>query len=300
MFQRLGAATFIIITLSGCTSINPWIRFRTPTLADYPTAQAIGTTGSGCVAGAIALAPNGTGYQVMRLARNHFWGHPALIQFLERLGSKIQKTGIRTVLVGDLSQPRGGPSLRMHRSHQNGLDVDIWLARPEFAIHRPLTSLEREELSAGSVLNLNQEDIDSTSFTSETVELLRITASFEETDRIFVHPVIKRELCIREKQTGENWTWLQKIRPWWGHNDHLHVRLLCPLDNALCSRGKVDPLPPGDGCDDTLNWWFSEEAKELEKEQTSDKPIAMPQLPPACDRLLAIPEPQVSGPPTPQ
>jgi penicillin-insensitive murein endopeptidase len=72
-------------------------------------ARTIGFYSHGCIAGAKALPINGKTWQVMRLSRNRNWGHPNLVQFLERLADQAPKTGWRGLLVGDMSQPRGGP-----------------------------------------------------------------------------------------------------------------------------------------------------------------------------------------------
>src|ERR1044071_2478807 len=73
-------------------------------------ARTIGFYSKGCLAGAVALPINGPTWQVMRLSRNRNWGHPKLIEFLERLAAQEPKTGWRGVLVGDMSQPAGGPT----------------------------------------------------------------------------------------------------------------------------------------------------------------------------------------------
>ena len=83
-------------------------------------ARAIGFYAHGCLAGAQALPVEGEAWQVMRLSRNRNWGHPALIAFLERFARKIPKVnGWPGILVGDISQPRGGPMLTGHASHQS-------------------------------------------------------------------------------------------------------------------------------------------------------------------------------------
>src|SRR6266478_10013278 len=89
--------------------------------------HSIGFYDKGCLAGAKALPINGKTWQVMRLSRNRNWAHPDLVQLLERLASQAPKTGWRGLLVGDMSQPRGGPMRTGHASHQVGLDADIWL-----------------------------------------------------------------------------------------------------------------------------------------------------------------------------
>ena len=55
--------------------------------------RTIGFYSKGCLAGAVALPINGATWQVMRLSRNRNWGHPNLVQFLERLAAQAPKTG---------------------------------------------------------------------------------------------------------------------------------------------------------------------------------------------------------------
>ena len=51
---------------------------------------------------------------------------------------------------------------------------------------------------------------------------------------------------------------MNKVRAYWGHNYHFHVRITCPEGDAGCQA--QNPLPPGDGCDKSLDWWFTDEA----------------------------------------
>src|ERR1700692_4805389 len=90
--------------------------------------HSIGFYAKGCLAGAEALPINGETWQVMRLSRNRNWAHPDMVALLERLSVKAHEVaGCPGLLVGDMSQPRGGPMLTGHASHQVGLDADIWL-----------------------------------------------------------------------------------------------------------------------------------------------------------------------------
>jgi penicillin-insensitive murein DD-endopeptidase len=88
--------------------------------------RSIGGYFDGCLAGAVALPISGPSWQVMRLSRNRNWGNPQLVRFIERFAANAKKVGWNGLLVGDMSQPRGGPMLSDHKSHQVGLDVDIW------------------------------------------------------------------------------------------------------------------------------------------------------------------------------
>src|SRR5512147_2753244 len=113
-------------------------------------AMAIGGHARGCLAGAEPLPLDGVGYQVMRPSRNRFYGHPVAIDFVRRFAVAMRAKGWPGLLVGDLAQSRGGPMEQGHRSHQTGLDIDIWfLVAPQ----RTLSPGEREEISAMSLVN---------------------------------------------------------------------------------------------------------------------------------------------------
>ena len=66
------------------------------------------------------------------------------------------------------------------------------------------------------------------------------------------------------------------------------VRLRCPDGSAGC-HGQA-PVPAGDGCDETLNWWFSDEARRKTQEEASAAIPPLPILPPECSTLLALPD----------
>ena len=97
----------------------------------------IGSYADGCLAGAVALPITGPAWQVMRLSRDRNWGTPRLIQFIERFGANAKKVGWNGLLIGDMSQPRGGPMISGHASHQIGLDADIWFTpMPDHVLSR--------------------------------------------------------------------------------------------------------------------------------------------------------------------
>lgn len=258
-----------------------WREVTSPGAGTAP--QVFGGHARGCLDGAVPLPLGGVGYQVMRPQRNRFWGHPALIDYIERLAAALAVQGWPGLLIGDLSQPRGGPMPGGHRSHQTGLDVDIWFAS---APPVPLTDEERERLAAVSVVAAGGDEVGA-AWTEELATVLRTAAGFAEVDRIFVNATIKRELC---RTTGDDREWLSRLRPWWGHDDHFHVGLRCPMDDAACL-DRQPPVPAGDGCGSELDWWFSAEARG----ETGAKPSPPPKrptledLPPACRIVLMRP-----------
>ena len=58
------------------------------------------------------------------------------------------------------------------------------------------------------------------------------------------------------------------------------------MGDAACVA--AEPVPPGEGCDASLDWWLSEEAKaELAaKAQHPPRPITLDDLPSACRQVL--------------
>ena len=231
-----------------------------PALAETPAKQLFGamTTGSsqraepfgsyakGCQAGAVQLPESGPTWQAMRLSRNRNWGQPELIAFIERLSRKAaRQRGWKGIYVGDMSQPRGGPMLSGHRSHQIGLDVDIWMLPPK---DLGLSRAQRESISSISMRRERGAYVND-SWTKQHMNVIRAAARDPAVARIFVFPGAKVWMC--ENARG-NRAWLRKIRPWYGHHYHFHVRLACPKGARNC----VDqaPPPPGDGCEDARSW----------------------------------------------
>src|SRR6185369_1224938 len=195
----------------------------------YPgTPSSIGGDFDGCLAGAVPLPITGSAWQVMRPSRNRNWGHPRLIRFIERLAANARKVGWNGLLVGDMSQPRGGPMLSEHTSHQIGLDVDIWFARMPDHVQ---SGEEREFGPATDMVAPNLRDVDPGVWTHKHAALIRTAAQDPVVVRILVNAAIKKALC---REAGADRAWLYKVRPWYGHAEHFHVQLACPADSAEC------------------------------------------------------------------
>jgi penicillin-insensitive murein endopeptidase len=240
-------------------------------------ARTIGYYTRGCVAGAVALPVTGKTWQVMRLSRNRNWGHPNLVRAIERFASKTPSIGWNGLLVGDMSQPRGGPMYTGHWSHQVGLDADIWLTpMPD----RTLTAKEREEIFATNVVADDWQDVNPKVWSPVYVELYKLAAKDPEVERVLANAAIKKALCRDAK--GDR-SWLHKVRPVLGHNYHMHVRIRCPKDSPNC---KSQPAPPNDeGCSHAaLDYWFSK--KMLSIRPGKRQPMLMSALPAACKKVL--------------
>jgi penicillin-insensitive murein DD-endopeptidase len=247
-------------------------------------AHTIGFYAKGCLAGAVALPINGKTWQVMRVSRNRNWGHPSLVQFLERLAEQAPRTGWRGLLLGDMSQPRGGPMLTGHASHQVGLDADIWLTpMPD----RELTREEREEMLATMVVAEDRKDVDPKVWTPSHLAVIKAAAEDPHVARIFVNAAIKKALC---RGAGSDRAWLSKVPPWGGHDWHFHVRLNCPPDDPECK--PQPPRPAGDGCGKELDHLLPSAALDPKPDSIPSNPRPGPRmadLPLACRQVLLAP-----------
>src|SRR5262249_9025164 len=242
--------------------------------------RSIGGYFDGCLAGAVPLPITGPAWQVMRLLRNPNWGNPQLRRFIERFAENSRTVGWNGLLVGDMSQPRGGPMRSEHRSHQIGLDVDIWFTpMPDHVQSRE----EREFGEAADVVAPDQRDVDPEVWTPAHAKLIRAAARDPAVIRILVNAAIKKALC---REAGADRAWLFKVRPWYGHAEHFHVQLACPAGSAECK--PAAPPRAGDGCGDDLDSWFKE--SRLHPPPTKPKPpLTLAGLPPACKQIVKAP-----------
>jgi penicillin-insensitive murein DD-endopeptidase len=258
--------------------------FGAQSLPSQTEPQSIGFYSKGCLSGAAAIPVDGPNWQVMRLSRNRNWGHPNLIALLERLSQDGAKAGWPGLMLGDISQPRGGPMLTGHASHQIGLDADVWLTPMP---NRRLSRQEREDISATSMLKGKSLYVDPNIWTPAHAAILKTAASYPQVERILVHPGIKKKLC--DTVTGDR-AWLSKVRPNWGHNYHFHLRIKCQPGSPGC-KGQ-EKVAAGEGCDDSLAWWFTDEPwKPAPKDKPVKKkpPLKLSDLPPACAQVLDAP-----------
>jgi penicillin-insensitive murein endopeptidase len=244
------------LLLSSCAKVpisHMTLSSQTPT---ERSSESIGYYSLGCLDGGVSLPPSGPGYQVMRLSRGRFWGHPSLIKFLKETSKKVLKKTNEQILIGDLGHARGAPSLTGHNSHQTGLDVDIWFKT--IPAKQSLDLKDREVINAPSFLT-SREEVNGELWTNTQWEVLKTYASHEDVERIFINPAIKRLLC-QKRRSDFSTKEMAKIRPWYRHDDHFHVRLKCPVDSKECISQKVPDQ--SDGCDESLDWWFTEEGME--------------------------------------
>jgi penicillin-insensitive murein endopeptidase len=168
-----------------------------------------------------------------------------------------------------------------HASHQLGLDADVWLTpMPD----RTLSREERESMSATMMVRKDRLDIDPAAWTPKHIEVIKAAAQDSIVERMFVNAAIKKALC--REATGDR-AWLRKVRPYWGHDYHMHIRIGCPPGNSACEGQPA--IPEGDGCGKELDEWFRPAivSPPPPKEPVKPRPpMTMAELPAACRQVL--------------
>ena len=237
----------LIVFYFGCYgfSVNatPWESIQAPS---QTAVESIGSYANGCLKGALALPLSGSGYQVVRSERKRYFAHSDTIRFIQDLSLTSEKELNKQLLIADMSLPQGGRFTHGHSSHQTGLDIDIWFR----LLAKPLTEKALNQPYSISLVDKSTSGIRDKYWETEHFGLIKAAAQDDRVARIFVNSAIKEKLC--EQENGDT-QWLRKIRPWWGHSAHMHVRLSCSEKDTNCIN---QPEPPkGDGCGHETQSW---------------------------------------------
>ena len=191
----------------------------------------------GCIAGAVPLPADGPGWQVMRPSRNRAWGHP-------------------TSSTSSSAWPRG-QSLTAGRASWSA----TWASRAAADAHRPRLAPDRARrrrlAHADARPHAHARRARGTCLRPSPCRtgVWRSTRRFGRGQAALwsvvrrcsprsSRPSSTRPSRGRCRGSGRDRGWLAKVRPWYGHDDHMHVRLRCPADEPLCR--DQDPPPRGE------------------------------------------------------
>jgi penicillin-insensitive murein endopeptidase len=276
---RAGLLALLLASVApGFASAAPPAYTPATTPAPGPLRIIGGAHGMGCIAGAVRLPDTAEGMQTIRLSKSFFWGAPQTIATLELLAREAKAAGLPDLYMNDISHPRGGPTTE-HAGHQIGLEADVWLdVTPP---HPWLPLARREGIEPVSLVRADQRGVDPALWKPADLTLIRLAATLPGVNRVLVNPAIKKQLC--EEATGDR-SWLRKVRPWYGHASHMHLRLDCPPGQPECPA--PPPLPAGDGCDASLQWWFDRLDHPAPPPAHPAPPAPKPALPVACRAIL--------------
>ena len=232
------------------------------------SSESVGRYNRGCLNGGIELPIQGETWQHINSKRGRNWGHPKLIDFTKELSVKVTEFGWKGLYIGDLGNPRGGPTPYGHAAHQVGLEVDIKFKKPTSLRLSIKDSHNDHRYSKPSFKELNvvaknQKNVNS-NWTREHMDILKTAATDERVNKIFVNAAIKVWMC--KNAAIEDRSWLMKIRPERGHSEHFHVRLKCPEGSSDCVNTPLwNKYKNIDGCDKQLAWWVTDRLKPKKK-----------------------------------
>ncbi len=173
------------------------------------------------------------------------WGTDPLISMIQNAAADIRRRypGCDRLQVEDLSAENGG-DVDGHKSHENGLDVDLGFYREDCIEHDPVAT--NEPYAPSMVVNGQT----SSNFDLErNWELMKALHRYGDVARIFIDQTLKNSLCEYAKARGEyndNREVLRSLRHVTNHADHIHVRLNCPENATNCTNQGA--LTGGTGC----------------------------------------------------
>ena len=124
--------------------------------------------------------------------------------------------------------------------------------------------------------------LDKSAWTEAQARLVKRAASYPQVARIFVNPPIKAELC--KWATGDR-SWLAKVRPWYGHTFHFHVRMVCsPKDSPGCKNQSPGGPDRRNGLWPELAYWMGNKPWYWMEHPAKQNPH-----PPSPPALLSLP-----------
>lgn len=203
----------------------------------YPMTRSIGYPFEGRLENGIPFPREFQGYQLRSV--EHTYTTPELIGALLDAIEGVRRDFPDTcdLYLGDFSKPGGGPWYPVHKSHQNGRDVDIGMYAKG---NVPLTNL----------VPMNEENLDLPKNWSLVLHLL----NSHLVERIFVDTSVQRLLYNYALSQGYDKNFLDKVfqvgsggyeytfvRHEPGHRDHMHVRFVAPWSELA---GRIEfPTP---------------------------------------------------------
>jgi len=247
--------------------------------------RVIGFYAKGCIAGADALPINGETWQVMRFVAQSQLGAPAMVALLKRLADKAHKeAGWPGILVGDMSQPRGGPMITGHAQPSSGPRSDIWLTPMP---NRQLSRDEREKCRV-MMVRADRLDVDPSVWTPNHLTVIRAAAREPSVQRIFVNAAIRKRCAAKPGATAAGSPRCARCT---ATTNHFHIRIKCPRQRRM--RG-----PAGAIGKRGLQGWrsrllvqgFGNPPQAAKSALKPRPPMTLAQLPAACRQVLAAPD----------
>lgn len=208
---------------------RPWVLS-----ADETKAESIGGPGNGQLIDGVLVPRKGRGFR--RINQDRIYGTDKTVKLIEYLGAQIADAfpGSQPLLVGAVSK-QGGGRVRPHKSHQNGIDVDL----AYFEKGNPKRKHYRSRVKADEL------DYKKNWFMVETMLLTG------EVNYMFIDRTLMPGLRRAARKAGWPKQTLDKLfgdsegkgrgrvlRHYGGHKYHVHVRFKCPKTDKKCKHSR--------------------------------------------------------------
>ncbi|MFH0713028.1 MAG: penicillin-insensitive murein endopeptidase [Candidatus Micrarchaeota archaeon] len=219
-FPEIDASQTKTIKVDGGTADCTLTQFKADSLA-------IGRTSNGRLQNA-ALVPGDSPYIELKKTNTRGWGTTETINSLELAGCAVQKAIGKKLKITDISAQNGGSLMPTHKTHQNGLSVDLSLIC----------------IKPGKVYQLGGCGPNPGDFDVETSWLIiRTLAINTPVKRILLSSVLINKLQIYANTHESDASLRQKIfasllyaDP--DHADHTHIDFHCSPKDTQCQESK--------------------------------------------------------------
>lgn len=234
-------------------------------LVDDGTSVSFGPPNSGTIINPARLPDRGDGYVVPETwaRRGLRYGSDELVGMVVYLGRDLEARDLgRPLVVADLSPERGGPSA-WHRSHQTGRDVDL-LFYVRDAAGQPVVPTAMHHYGGDGASVAESRDPDAAVaplyFDDHANWMLvraLITNPIADVEYVFISEDLKQRLLDQAVALGEPRSLVEAAsfllhQPSHAppHDDHMHVRILCPPSDVAQGCREMGPL-----------WWYKKDYK---------------------------------------
>lgn len=211
--------------------------------------QAVGNYGSGKLENADSFPRDGKGFIQLYRIRNHFYTTTWLSELIQWATGRISEIypGKERAQVADIACPKGGKCVG-HRTHQNGLDVDIIYLRNNMkeTVDRndPRQQMD-EDFAYDEGSRRRRTRVVSPNFDIQrNLDFARVFVSSGRISRIYTDFALKGAMCRwaalshREKEYQETLSKFVSIK---NHQNHFHFRAVCPPGSPKCVGEKAPP-----------------------------------------------------------
>lgn len=173
-----------------------------------------------------------TGFRILYPQNGAYYATSELTYVLAQMGWFTKKNVAPYVLgIGDISRKNGG-QLGGHKSHQQGLDVDV-----SYFIRNQYNPRVLQDIVQNAKPNKDW-------MIEKQWELFKFTVGLNYVDRILVDSTLKNALCKLAKEKSElnntsksvniAFQTLRRLRVVSNHQDHFHLRVRCSVLQVRC------------------------------------------------------------------